>query len=117
MTENNQQFQEVLEARRVQNDAIIAQVVEDLKDAFPDPKQHAVVSDIYTQVFNITGSMEELNHQGIFLSSYIDAFYEYLVGENKLITEEQFRTAAQAAYESSLEEVVKARQQITQTSE
>lgn len=111
---NVENLDKLLDDQQKRNDEIIAHVVEDLKKSFPDEKQHQVIADIYKQVFKLSYNLEELNHQGIFLSSYIDAFYTHLVGEGKLITEDDYVNAAREAYRQSLETVTQAAKEMAE---
>lgn len=107
-TSPQEHYQKYLE----ENQKIVDEVVEKLKEDFPDLKQHAAISDIYAQTFKLTNQVEELSRHYMFLSSYIDALYTHLVGDGKLISEEDFREAAQSAYKASVDAVTEAIQEI-----
>lgn len=114
MAETQEQLEELFKQEHERDLSIIQQVGEDLKQIFTDEKQFEVVFDIYQKVYKNNNDIQELNHGNIFLNSYIDAFYEYLVGEGKLISEEDFRNAASSAYHKSLDTIIEVNKQMQQ---
>lgn len=114
MAENQEQLEELFKQEHERDLTIIQQVGEDLKKIFADEKQFEVIFDLYQKVYKNNNDIQELNHGNIFLNSYIDAFYKYLVGEGKLISEEDFRNVASQAYHESLETIIQLNKQMQQ---
>ena len=117
MTNENNDIRQLLQDQSDQNEAIIEQVVESLKTVFTEEAQHEVIAELYSKLFLATQQIEELNLQGIFLSSYIDAFYVHLVGEDKLISSEAYKETARQAYEDSIKAVAEASRELQKESE
>lgn len=112
MTDTQKSPQEYYQEHLEENQQLVDEVVSTLKKDFPEEGQHAAIVDIFTQVFTLTNQVEELSRHYMFISSYIDSFYTHLVGDSKLISEDQFRDAAQAAYKASVDAVTQAMQEI-----
>lgn len=117
MAENQQQLEELFKQEHERDLSVIQEVGENLKKIFPDEKQFEVIFDIYQKTYKNNNDIQELNHGNIFLNSYIDAFYSYLVGEEKLISEDDFRKAASEAYQQSLNAIIEANKQLQATDE
>ena len=111
--ETNEQLQKFLEERQERDEQVIQSVHESLKPIFPDEKQHEVICDLFTQVYKLSADLEELNHNGIYTSSYIDAFYNLLVGENKMFKEEEYITQVKEAYQKSIDTLQKVNDSLT----
>ena len=112
MTDTQKSPQEFYQEHLEENQQLVDEVIESPKKDFPDEAQHEAISDIFTQVFTLTNQVEELSRHYMFISSYIDSFYTHLVGESKLISEDQFRETAQAAYKASVDAVTQAMNEI-----
>lgn len=106
MTESNKQLDELFEQQAERDQQIINEVGENLKQVFTDPQQNEVIFDLYQQVYKLNNDVQELNHANIFLNSYVDAFHQLLVGEGKLLSEDEFREKASEAYHYSLQTIM-----------
>ena len=108
---------EVFENKTKQDEEIINNVSDRLKTGFPDPAQYEVLFEIYKQVFRISGDVQELNINSMFLSSFIESFQEHLVGEGKLIPEEVYLETAHKIFQTTLDEVTQAYKETTNQTE
>ena len=113
MSDNIQNIEELFQKQLERDQAIIQEAGENLKQIFTDSKQFEVVFDIYQQVYKLSGDVQELNHANIFLNAYIEGFNTFLVGEGKLISEEDFKHASTQAYESALKTITEAANKMT----
>lgn len=103
--ETSEQLEELFKQQFERDQEIINETGERLKEVFPDEEQFKVVFDLYQHSFKLMNDVQELNHANIFLNSYVDAFHSILVGEGKLISEEEYREKATEAYTESLKAV------------
>lgn len=117
MTDTVQQFEELFQQQAERDEAVITEVGENLKTIFTDDKQFEVVFDMYQQVYKLSNDIQELNLSNIFMNSYIDAFHKHLVGENKLITEEEFRQSSSDAYNDSIQTIINANKEAKETAQ
>ncbi len=117
MTDNSQQLEALFQKQTERDEAIIQEVGDNLKQIFPDEKQFEVVFDMYQQVYKLSNDVQELNLSNIFINSYVDALHKYLVGEGKLITEEEFRQSASDAYNESIQTIINANKDLEETSQ
>ena len=104
--------QDLIAQRIEKNRQIVEESRVQLAKIFPDPEQSEAVFEIYRQLFQVSNDLEELNHNHLFLSSYLDSFYTHLVGEGKIIPEEAFVASAQEAYKTSMEEIIRATEEL-----
>lgn len=112
MTDNSQQLDELFQKQFERDQAVIEEVGANLKQIFTDEKQFDVVFDMYQQLYKVSNDVQELNHANIHMNAYIDAFHKHLVGEDKLITEEDFRQASSDAYHESIQTIMNAHTEI-----
>ena len=106
MVDSNQQLEELFQKQHERDQEVILEVEQNLKKIFPDEKQFEVVFDLYQQVYRLSNDVQELNHANIFLNSYVDSFHQILVGDDKMIAEEEFRQKASDSYHASLQTVM-----------
>lgn len=106
MVDNNQQLEELFQRQYEKDKEIIDDVEQSLRQVFVEEKQFEVVFDLYKQVFKLSQDLQELNHANIFLNSYIDSFHQLLVGEGKLLDDDQFRELASDSYHASLQAIM-----------
>lgn len=104
---NQNELLDIFEKRQKQQEQVLASVQQIIETSFPESSQNEIIFDMYAQLFKVSNELQELNHAHIFLSSYFESFHHHLVGEGKLITEEEFRGVAQQAYEGAIEQVEK----------
>lgn len=108
MTQDNNKFVDAFEQQRQRNEETLTRIDEELKGIFPDEKQHEAVTELYKQVFKMSYDLEELNRQNILLASFLEGFQENLVGEGKILTEEEYMDASVKAFQNSMEAINKA---------
>ena len=101
----NEQLEDLFKKQYERDQEIIHETGEKLKQVFKDEEQFKVIFDLYQHSFKMLNDIQELNHANIFLNSYVDAFHQLLVGEGKLLTEEEYRESATKAYTESLKAV------------
>ena len=101
--QRKEDFQKIIEERHNQYEEVINQVSGKVSEIFPDPKQASMVIDLYSIIFKLTMDLDELNHNAIYQSSYIDGFFSLLVGKDKLLQEEDYQREVAVAYNKSLD--------------
>lgn len=117
MTDSNTQLDDLFKKQAERDEQIVNEVGENLRSIFTDEKQFEVVFDLYQQVYKLSNDVQELNHANIFLNSYVDSFHQLLVGEGKLLTEDDFREKASEAYHQSLQTIMDITKQTGSTNE
>lgn len=117
MTESNVNLDQLFEQQAERDQQIIEEVGKNIRQVFTDEQQNEIIFDLYQQVYKLNNDVQELNHANIFLNSYVDAFHQLLVGEGKLLSEEDFRTKASEAYHQSLQTIMNLTQEGQSTDE
>lgn len=115
MTTNTEQFKQELEKRQIEDEQIIQGVANKISEVFTDEKQASIMIDFYIQLYKVSRDMDDLNHNAIYHTSYIDAFYALLVGEDKLLNKEQYDAEVKSAYQKSLEVIKKIEEELSKS--
>lgn len=105
MTQETNKFVEAFKEQRERNEEILSNINTELKEIFTDEKQCEAITELYKQVFKISYDLEELNRQSILLASFLEGFQETLVGEGKVIPEEEYMQASIKAFQNSMEAI------------
>lgn len=113
MSDNQKLKDELLEfysKKEEQDKKIIDEMKSKIKAIFPEEQAEFMI-DMFIQVFVLSTDMDEL-HQGlIHMTSYVDAFYQALVVDKQLLTEEEFKPLVQKAYQTAIDDVKEATEQ------
>lgn len=90
-----------------QDRKIIEEIKGKIKSIFNE-EQAEFLCDMFVQVYTLSSDSDELHQSIIYMTSYVDAFYESLVVQKKVITEEEFKPLVQEAYQRAIDDVKQA---------
>ena len=120
MTKNvpNQDLMErLLQDRHEEQEKYINEVLNKLETIFPDQAQRIFIGDMFIQLYKLSVDMDDLNQNAIYQSSFIDALHKGVVGEDKVMSEEDFNKTALDSYNKSLEVIQEVEKQLTNEQE
>lgn len=115
--ENLNSVSDVFEQKRQENEKIVDEVSARFKTIFQDPEQCEVITELYKQIFAIGQESQEQSISMLYANSFIDAFQTHLVGEGKLISEEEYINNAKNSFEQSIQAVTDAYKDLAEKAE
>lgn len=103
MTESNTALEEALIAKLEADQKSIDMIVDDVNSAFSDPNQASIIQRIAIKTFHNTTDINEMNVQGMYTSTVLDALAKILIEDLNVIDKEAFKVAVQEAYDVAMQ--------------